>query len=59
MRSPGANMEGVWGVRWTGHGYGLDMWHEEKRRVKVGPEPCACSSHDVSLPVHLNLGKTS
>ena len=52
-------MEGVWGVRWTEHGYGLDMWHEEKRRVKVGPEPCACSSHDVSLPVHLNLGKTS
>lgn len=52
-------MECVWGVRLTGHGYGLDMWDEKKRRVKVDPEACACSSYDVSLPVHLNLGKTS
>lgn len=37
MRDRGSKCRSVWGFRLTGHGYGLDVEGEEKRRVKVAP----------------------
>lgn len=37
MRDRGSRCRSVWGFGLTGHGYGLDVKGEEKRRVKVAP----------------------